>query len=366
MRARRSPPASEKHRPPRWRAAVVGTGFIAREHLGCLRQLPNVDVVGVCDLSPAVAEATSDRIGGTRWFTDHRRMLSSLEPQVVHVLTPAASHYRIASDALDAGAHVLVEKPITASYEEWTGLRDRARAAGRWLIESHNYRFDPSVQRLTRLVESGAFGRVCHVDVRFFQAIGGSAHPFADPNAPHPALSLPGGPITDFLPHMASLVYQFLGEHRTVSPLWRQRDASGTLPYDELLAVVDAAGGTATMAFNANSRPEGFWLEVYGADIQARVNLYDGRLTIARAKRGPSQLTPLANALQEAGSVTRAAVASLWQMMSGGPGSYKGLWVLIERLYAALSEDGAPPVTPGDIDAVNRLVTDCTAVVTSP
>lgn len=366
MRSRRSAPASEKHDPPRWRAAVVGTGFIAREHLGCLRQLANVEVVGICDLSAAVAEATADRIGGTRWFTDHRRMLSSLQPQVVHVLTPAASHYRIASDALDAGAHVLVEKPITASYEEWTGLRDRARAAGRWLVESHNYRFDPSVQQLTRLVETGDFGKVSHVDVRFFQAIGGSAHPFADPNAPHPTLSLPGGPITDFLPHMASLVYQFLGEHRTASPLWRQRDASGILPYDELLAVVDAAGGTATMAFNANSRPEGFWLDVYGTQFQARINLYDGRLTIARAKRGPSQFTPLANALQEAGSAAQAAVASLWQMTSGAPGSYKGLWVLIERLYAALSEGGAPPVTLGEIDAVKRLVTDCTAVVTSP
>ena len=349
---------------PHWRVAVVGTGFIAREHLRCLGTLPNVEIVGVCDLSPAVAESTAERIGGTRWFTDHRRMLDELRPQVVHVLTPAASHSRIALDVLDAEAHVFVEKPITTSYEEWTVLQDRARATGRWLVESQNYRFDPSVQRLTKLVESGDVGKVWHVDVRFFQAIGGSTHPFGDTNAPHAVLSLPGGAITDFLPHMASLVYQFVGEHRTVSPLWRRRDASGVLPYDELVAVVEAVGGTATMAFNANSRPEGFWLDVYGTNVQARINIYDGRLTIARAQRGPSPLTGLRNALQEAGSVVDAAVASLWQNVSGGPGSYKGLWILIERFYAALSANGAPPVTLSEIDAVKRLVTACTSSVT--
>lgn len=358
----RSPRRSPVLGPPpsaRWRTAVVGTGFIAREHLGCLRQLPNVDIVAVCDRSPAVGEATAERIGGARWFSDHGRMLQETAPNVVHVLTPAASHFGIAMDAIDAGAHVFVEKPITTSYEEWTRLRERAEAAGRWLVENHNYRFDPSVLRVARLVESGHFGAVCHVDVRFFQAVGDPAHPFGDPNAPHPTLSLSGGPISDFLPHMASLVYAFVGQHRRVQTLWRKRNASGLLPYDEFLAVVEAAGGAATMAFNANSRPEGFWLDVHGTTSQARINLYDGRLTIARARRGPLPLTAVSNGIAEAGSVTRAAVAGLWERVSGGPGSYRGLWLLIERFYAALDADGDPPVTPEEIDAVNRLVTDC-------
>lgn len=123
---------------------VVGTGFIAGQHMACLNRLPGVDVVGVCDLSPAVVEATAERYGVEIWFTDHRAMLERLRPDVVHVATPAVTHLEIADDALDVGAHV-VERPIAASYDEWAQLRDRASKAGRWLVEDYNYLFDRCV-----------------------------------------------------------------------------------------------------------------------------------------------------------------------------------------------------------------------------
>ena len=109
------------------RTALIGAGQIARQHLACLRQLPGVEVAAVCDRSPAVAECAAERYGIAAWYTDHERMLGEVRPDVVHVTTPLTSHFRLAMDALDAGAHVIVEKPATATFAE---LEDSSRSPG--------------------------------------------------------------------------------------------------------------------------------------------------------------------------------------------------------------------------------------------
>src|SRR6476469_6120713 len=94
---------STKHEtaPParRLRAAVIGTGKISEEHLRFLSASPAVQLAGVCDLSPSLANYAVDRFpspGGRRAtaFTDSARMLDELRPDVVHVLTPAHTHVK--------------------------------------------------------------------------------------------------------------------------------------------------------------------------------------------------------------------------------------------------------------------------------
>jgi predicted dehydrogenase len=111
------------------KAAVIGAGQIARQHLTCLKTLPGVELAAVCDLSPATAEAAAERYRIQAWFTDHRAMLEKTRPDVVHVTTPPTSHFRLAMDAFDAGAHVIVEKPATSSLEELKALVRRAQEA---------------------------------------------------------------------------------------------------------------------------------------------------------------------------------------------------------------------------------------------
>src|SRR4051794_13129710 len=117
------------------KAALIGTGQIARQHLSCLRTLPEVEVVGVCDLSPALAESAAERFGVPAWYTDHRHLLNETQPDVVHVTTPPTSHFSLALSAIDAGAHVLVEKPVTVNRAELDMLIDRASERGRILVE---------------------------------------------------------------------------------------------------------------------------------------------------------------------------------------------------------------------------------------
>jgi predicted dehydrogenase len=342
------------------KAAVIGTGRIARQHLQCLAQLPGVRTVAVCDLWQALAEATGERYGAIPAFTDHRRMLEETQPDVVHVTTPPNAHFRLASDALDSGANVIVEKPITPTYDEFLQLASKATTARRMLIEDYNYLFNKSVRRIKSLLDDGQLGEVVHVEVFICLDILGKGSPFADRNAPHPCLKMPGGAIADFLPHLASLAHLFVGAHEKVDTIWSKHRADSPLPSDEFRAQITAKRGTASLGFSANIQPDVFMLRVCGTRLRAEANLFEPRLTVQRTRGGPKPLTPLLNGMSEARDIRRASVGGLWRKLSGGPGAYEGLWELLAQTYASLQTQTEPPLTLDQMAEVNRLVADLT------
>jgi len=338
------------------RAALIGAGQIARQHLACLRETPGIEVAAVCDLSPSVAESAAERFQVPSWFTDYRAMLDSIRPDVVHVTTPPSSHLKLAVDALERGAHVIVEKPATATLDELETLVGLACERRRALVEDYNYIFNRGPQEILRRIETGEFGPVVHVEVLICLDILGPGG-FADPNVQHPCLRLEGGAIADFLPHLASLAHAFVGAHRRASAVWVKRKAT-ILPYDEFHAVVEAERGTATLGFSASTQPDGFWLRVYGERMQAVANLFETRLTFNRLRGGPKPLQPLMNGLEEARFVRREAIGTLLGKFGSGAGAYEGLWELLRRTYRALDAGTPLPVPPQQVLEVNRLVAD--------
>jgi len=280
-------------------------------------------------------------------------MLEKARPHVVHGTTPPTSHFGLAMDSFDAGAHVIVEKPATSTFEELATLVRRAQEADRHLVEDYNYVFNQAPQEILRRNGSGQFGAVTHVEVLICLDILGP-NGFADPNAPHPALTLAGGAIADFLPHLASLAHHFVGPHRTAETVWTKRKPS-ILPFDEFRAVVDAERGTAALAFSSSSQPDAFWLRVYGERMQATANLFETRLTFDGPRNVPKPLRPFFSGLEEGKAIRRAALATLLRKFKG-PGAYEGLWELLARTYRALADGSAPPVTANHVLEVNRMV----------
>jgi predicted dehydrogenase len=336
------------------KAALIGAGAIARQHLSCLKTLPGVEIAGVCDLSPAVAEAAAERYGVSAWFTDHAAMLRDVRPDVVHVTTPPTSHFRLAMDALEAGAHVIVEKPATVKFAELEELTRCASARGLALIEDYNYVFNHATREIEKWIENGTLGAVVHVDVLISLGLFGPGG-FADANTRHPALALAGGALADFLPHLASLAHRFIGAHRRANAIWTKRRPS-ILPYDELHAVVEGERATATLGFSATAQPDAFWLRVFGERGHASTNLFETRLTLERLRDGPKPLQPLRNGLEEGKAIRRAAIGTLLRKFKAGPGTYDGMWHLVARIYEALARGAALPIPIEDVLAVNRMV----------
>ncbi len=336
---------TQEHPDTELTAAVIGLGHIAKQHIAALQKVRGVRLGGVCDRSAATAEATAERFGIPRWYTNHQQMLDELRPDCVHITTPPASHSTLAQDALHCGAHAFVEKPLAPRYDDVRTLLDCADQQKRVLIEDYNYVFDPQVQRVLRLIETGQFGDVTHVDLMLCLDLTQAAGGVADEGA---SACLAGGPVGDFFPHLASLAYFFVGAASEVRTIW-----SGPL---EFRSVAKARRGTAGIHFSSASQPDGFWLRVYGGRMQATINLFEPHCTLRRVRSGPRPLTPLWNGLDVARDTRRSAWRGLSRKLSGGPGSYAGLHELIDRCYRAMAEHATPPILPEDIEHVNRFI----------
>lgn len=345
------------------RVGVVGAGRIAEQHLRALAEIPDLEV-GVCDLSPVTAEFAAARFGLSRHWSDFGAMLAELRPEVVHVTTPVGAHVPLALRSFAAGAHVLVEKPVAPSYEGWLELRTAAAAARRWLIEDHAYHFSRPMQRVLGLIENGRFGDVVHLDAVLSLDLAAPGSVFEDRHCPHPSYAQRGGPISDFLSHLASISCLFVGKHRSARAIWRKQNPRAAAPFDEMRALVEGERATATLAFSGSAQPDGFAVRVFGTRMTAAMSLFEGTLALQQRWPGNSALTPLLNGVTGGWRSAADALGSLRCKLSGRPAVYEGVRELIARLYGALRTGEPAPIPVEHIDAVNRLVEDLTAELT--
>jgi UDP-N-acetylglucosamine 3-dehydrogenase len=144
------------------RAAVFGLGSMGANHARVLNALHGVELVGVMDTaSDAVDRATSGRTA--RGYTDVAAMLAAERPDLVVVAVPTSLHHEVTLQALEAGAHVLVEKPIAATRAEGEEMIAAAQARNLLLTVGHIERYNPAVRELKRRLGEGELGRIFQV-----------------------------------------------------------------------------------------------------------------------------------------------------------------------------------------------------------
>ena len=136
------------------RAAVIGVGYLGRFHAQKFAQVPGCELVAVVDSRQEVRDAVGTEVAA-RGLADYRELLGSVD--AVSVVTPTPAHFAIARDFLSAGAHVLVEKPITETVADATRLVDLARDHGKILQVGHIERFSAVGAPLAGLIDRPLF-----------------------------------------------------------------------------------------------------------------------------------------------------------------------------------------------------------------
>ncbi|MBS7701023.1 MULTISPECIES: Gfo/Idh/MocA family oxidoreductase [unclassified Chelatococcus] len=152
------------------RAAVVGAGwYAAQNHIPALAARPEVVLDGVCRLGRDELERVRDHFGFA-FASERFEDVLARKPDIVVVASPHQLHYRHAAAALEAGAHVLCEKPLTLDPAEAWDLVAKAEARGRHLVTANGYQYLPRVDDLRRRIAEGAVGAIEHVMVSFISA----------------------------------------------------------------------------------------------------------------------------------------------------------------------------------------------------
>jgi UDP-N-acetylglucosamine 3-dehydrogenase len=141
------------------KAAVVGVGAMGANHCRVYSQMPEVELVGVCDLDRKAA-AKAAEANKCDSFTDYNLMLSESKPDMVSIAVPTQAHCKVALACIEAGASILVEKPIADDVDDAKRMIEAAKAAEVTLAVGHIERFNPAVMELKRRMQERQLGRI--------------------------------------------------------------------------------------------------------------------------------------------------------------------------------------------------------------
>lgn len=150
------------------KAAVAGIGFIGAAHVEALRRFNNVEVVALCGSQRSI-KAKAEELGIGTYYSDYNEMLDNPEIDCVHICTPNHLHFQMAKDALNAGKHVICEKPLTTTKKEAEELVKLAREKGLINATNFNIRFYPLMHQLKAMVDKGDMGELYSVNGSYLQ-----------------------------------------------------------------------------------------------------------------------------------------------------------------------------------------------------
>ncbi|MGC9064766.1 MAG: Gfo/Idh/MocA family protein, partial [bacterium] len=183
------------------RVCVIGLGPIGNLHADIYKEDTLAELVGVCDIIPERAEKTGKRLG-VPWYTDVQKMISELSPDLCSVATGgyeySSDHFEPTIQALEAGCHVLCEKPICNDIEKAKKMVELAREKNLCFGINLNHRFTPAFRVAKRWFDEGKIGDLLFINMSLWI---GKPHDFESPYYHLKALN----------PHSVNIMQQFGG-----------------------------------------------------------------------------------------------------------------------------------------------------------
>lgn len=324
---------------PMLRVAFIGAGRMARLHRQALHRVATPhQVVGVFDADPGAAAAL-----GAPAFPTLDALLRDARPDLVHVCTPAGTHFHPARAALAAGAHVYVEKPVVETAAELDELLALAREHGRILCAGHQLTREPAFREVIR--RAPLLGPIAQVDSVFAFRPVGVAVERATPD-------VLARQLLDVLPHPLYLLVLAL-ERLTPEPTTVSLSTVTAGPAD-LHAVLRGDGVIGRLAVTLRGRPVTSTLTISGAGGALTADFIRDSTTGA-ANAGTEPLEKLLNPIVEGAQLMVRGAAGIARRVLQGAGD-PGLVRLLSDCYAAAADPTKePPIPPEHLRRVTTI-----------
>jgi len=265
---------------------IVGGGHIVKHrHIPIFKKINGVEVFAICDKVEAMAQSVAREFGVKHYFTNLSDMLKA-GVEVVDVCTPPMTHFSLAVEAMEAGCHVLCEKPLGMTVKEVDEMYRTARRNGVKLCVIHQNLFNPAVQKAINIIKEGAVGEILGVDVSTFVR----RDNYMCVNSEHWCHRLPGGIFFEILPHPVYLLQIFLRNARPSSVLAKRFSGYSWMDADEIRVLVEADNGIGSIVASCNSPFHGDSLYIFGSKMCLQVDLW-GRSVIKHKPRTEQPLS---------------------------------------------------------------------------
>ena len=279
--------------------ALIGCGKVAVKHLKAVRDhRRSVELAALVDNRPEAAAPLLTAAGfsvreaaALPVFSDIGTMLSTVQPDLVAITTPSGTHFSMACSAIESGAHVLIEKPLTLSLEEADHLLKLAQQKNVRIAVGHIYRYFPLVQSLEADLRAGRFGRILAGDVKVRW---GHDQAYYDQASWRGTWAQDGGALMNQSIHALDLMVWLLGSPVTEVSGWIARQTHRMEAEDFGLAMLRLQNGSfcqveGTTCTDPNRQEASFY--ILGSEGEIRGGLLAGKPAIQVINRQGKDLT---------------------------------------------------------------------------
>ncbi|MEW9699457.1 Gfo/Idh/MocA family protein [Paenibacillus sp. SI8] len=195
----------------RTKIGVIGLGSISDLHLQGYQKVGQAELHAICDMNRTRAEEKAKQYGIPHVYTDYRELLADPEVEAVSICTWNNTHAEISIAALQAGKHVLVEKPLCRTVEEALQIESVVRETGKTLQVGFVRRYDANAQLIKGFIHHGDLGEVYYAKASCIRRLGNPGGWFADSERSG------GGPLIDLGVHVIDLCWYMMGRPKPVS-----------------------------------------------------------------------------------------------------------------------------------------------------
>ncbi len=328
------------------KAGLVGCGMNSDYHINFSRLYPGLEIVGLVDKDQEKAQKCAARHGIKNIYANIPDLVREQKPDVLHIITPPATHFPVAKQALEFKCHVLIEKPLALTAAEAKELYDLAERQDVMLCVMHNHFFDPCMLKARELILSGKAGRIIDVESHY------GMNPRTDVFRKYPApnvlpwfYSLPGGVFHDFMAHPLYVMLPFLGK---VDEVTVQGKSFGEFPQnltDELRVQIKGEKAFGHLTFSFAAKPHHHFVRFHGTKMMINVDFNTMTTTVYPVSTLPKAAQKATYNLTGSWQLFSGTVANVWNFARKKLRPYQGMQILIHRFYDAIAGHGTIPVS---------------------
>ena len=327
------------------KVALLGAGFIADIHAECYhRFVPDAEVVAVFTRKPERAEAFAKKHRVAQWFGDLDAAITQSGCEVVDVCLPNFLHHRAVTTAAKAGKHVIIEKPLALNLEEADEMIAACRAANRKLMYAEELCFAPKYERVRRLVNEGAVGKI-------FQMRQCEKHSGPHSDWFYDIHQAGGGVMMDMGCHaLAWFRWMLGGRPRVVSVQAHMQTGlihqGRTRAEENSVVIVEFEGGAIGVAEDSWAKPGGMddRVEVYGTGGVIYADLFLGNAALTYSQAGYGY------------AMEKAASTKGWSFTAFEEAFNQGYPQELKHFIECVRDDQPPVVTAEDGRAVLEII----------
>jgi predicted dehydrogenase len=345
------------------KVAIVGCGKIADGHVEEIQKLAEkARLVAVCDREMLMAEQLAVRYRIPAHYDDFEALLEKERPDVVHITTPPQAHLALTKQAVDAGCHVYVEKPLTLNFQDSVELVRVVEAAGKKLTIGYPYLYDPPAVALREMVAEGKLGEIVHAECTFGYNLAGPFGKAILGDSSHWVHKLPGKLFHNNIDHILYRLAEFIpdeapcikaaGYSRRTERFGDERDDM----FDELRFMLLGRTVSGYGLFSSHAKPVGNVLRVYGTRNTAHVDYNSRTLVLDPQSTLPGVFGRIQPAFALGKQYKKQGWGNVRRFLKHDFQYFSGMQGLISQFYDCISHKSEPPVVIKDILRISRMM----------